>query len=64
MHEDLMPFLKPGSDVNGIMSSAPVIKHAEVFGHSTIDQTASTEQVQKHFSNFPIRINLENCSSS
>jgi len=47
MHEDLMPFLKSGNDINGILTSGPVIKHAEIFGHSSINTSASSDQVSE-----------------
>jgi len=45
MNEDIQPFLQPNADMNGLLSSAPVIHHTEVHGHSSIDLTVGKDQV-------------------
>ncbi|XP_045198178.2 all trans-polyprenyl-diphosphate synthase PDSS2-like [Mercenaria mercenaria] len=45
MHEDMLPFTNKGMDANGILSSAPVIKHTEYFGHSSINHDFTSDQI-------------------
>ncbi|KAL4232852.1 Decaprenyl-diphosphate synthase subunit 2 [Mactra antiquata] len=50
MHEDLLPFISPTVDINGIISSSPVIKHTEIYNNEedvssmSIDELISTIQ--------------------
>lgn len=45
MHEDLLPFMNLNLEANGIMSSAPLIKYAEICGHSCIQQDKTSNQI-------------------
>lgn len=45
MHEDLLPFTNKNVDANGIMSSAPVIKHTEFLGQNSINKDLPSDQV-------------------
>jgi hypothetical protein len=45
MHEDLLPFINKVTDVNGILSSAPVIVHTEQYGQGSISPDFTTNQV-------------------
>ncbi|WAR08341.1 DLP1-like protein [Mya arenaria] len=45
MNEDIMPFLNPSYDPNGVLASGPVIRHAEKHGHSSINPSASKEEI-------------------
>ncbi|KAH3736348.1 all trans-polyprenyl-diphosphate synthase PDSS2-like [Dreissena polymorpha] len=45
MNEDLLPFANLGVDPNGILSSAPVIRYAEVHGPQSIDTFSGHEKI-------------------
>ena len=49
MHEDLLPFTGKVSDINGVLSSAPVIVHTEHYGQDSILPDFTTDQVLYNF---------------